>query len=149
MMAAPQLTIMQGDALEKLRDLPSESVQLIITSPPYWGLRDYKVDGQLGLEKTPEEYVHKIVKIFREVRRVLRKDGGMWLNLGDTYAGGAGGYDPKYERPELRDKHSGFIGANGGNYREKREWTNHPILKPKDQCLIPHRVAIALQADGW
>ena len=199
-MTAPQLTIMQGDALEKLRELPDESVHCVVTSPPYWGLRDYSkcscvpqgrlevaqddrgdrhtpggaiafhrtgkaIEGcpicngtginqemltqQLGLEKTPEEYVHKIVKIFREVRRVLRKDGGMWLNLGDTYAGGAGGYDPKYERPELRDKHSGFIGANGGNYREKREWTNHPVLKPKDQCLIPHRVAIALQADGW
>ena len=75
-----------GDALEVLRTLPDESVQCCVTSPPYWGLRDYGIDGQLGLESTPEEYVSKMVEVFREVRRVLRDDGTLWLNLGDSYA---------------------------------------------------------------
>jgi DNA modification methylase len=80
------LTILCGNALEQLRALPDESVQCCVTSPPYFGLRDYGVPGQLGLEKTTEEYVSKTVEIFREVRRVLRSDGTLWLNLGDSYA---------------------------------------------------------------
>jgi DNA modification methylase len=78
------LTIHQGDAVTKLGELPSESVQCCVTSPPYWGLRDYSCDSQLGLEKTPKEYVSKMVEVFREVRRVLRKDGTLWLNIADT-----------------------------------------------------------------
>ena len=78
--------IIQGDSLEILKILPSESIDCIITSPPYWGLRDYGVKGQLGLEKTPEEYVAKMVEVFREVRRVLKKEGTCWLNLGDSYS---------------------------------------------------------------
>jgi len=72
----------QGDSLEVLKTFPDEAVNCVVTSPPYWGLRDYGVDGQLGLEKTPEEYVEKMVTLFREIRRVLRKDGTVWLNLG-------------------------------------------------------------------
>ena len=79
--------ILVGDALAMLRTLPDESVQTCVTSPPYWGLRDYGVDGQLGLEKTPAEYVSRLVAIFAEVRRVLRDDGTLWVNLGDSYAG--------------------------------------------------------------
>ena len=75
----------QGDVIDVLKQLPDESVQCCITSPPYWGLRDYGVEGQIGLEKTPEEYVEKIVTVFREVRRVLRNDGTLWLNLGDSW----------------------------------------------------------------
>src|SRR5690606_39314504 len=78
------LTIYQGDVLDVLRRLPSESVHCCITSPPYWGLRDYGVDGQIGLETTPQEYVERLVEAFREVRRVLRDDETLWLNLGDT-----------------------------------------------------------------
>ena len=78
--------IICGDSLEVLKTLESESVDCIITSPPYWGLRDYGVKGQLGLEKTPEEYVNKLVKIFREAKRALKKEGTLWLNLGDSYA---------------------------------------------------------------
>ena len=78
--------IINGDCLAELRKLPSESVQCCVTSPPYWGLRHYGVAGQLGLESTPQEYVAKLVEIFREVRRVLREDGVLWLNLGDSYA---------------------------------------------------------------
>ena len=76
--------IYQGDCLEVLRTLPDESIHCCVTSPPYWGLRDYGVDGQLGLEPTPDEYVAKMVEVFREVKRVLRKDGTLWLNLGSS-----------------------------------------------------------------
>jgi len=79
------ITILQGDAVEQLRTLPDKSVHCCATSPPYYGLRDYGIAGQIGLEKTPEEYVQKIVEVFREVRRVLRDDGTLWLNLGDSY----------------------------------------------------------------
>ena len=77
--------ILEGDVLHQLRDLPDESVHCVVTSPPYWGLRDYKTDGQIGLEKTPQEYLEKMVTIFREVKRVLRKDGTAWVNMGDCY----------------------------------------------------------------
>ena len=76
-----------GDCLSVMKTFPAESINCCVTSPPYWGLRDYGVAGQLGLEKTPEEYVKKMVDIFREVKRVLKKDGTLWLNLGDSYAG--------------------------------------------------------------
>lgn len=82
--------ILVGDCRAKLAELPSESVQTVVTSPPYWGLRDYGVDGQIGLERTPYEFVAELVSLFREVRRVLRPDGTLWLNLGDCYATGAG-----------------------------------------------------------
>ena len=84
--------MLQGDCLEVLRTLPEESVHTCVTSPPYWGLRDYGVDGQLGLEPTPEEYVANMVEVFREVKRVLRNDGTLWLNLGDSYVGSWGNY---------------------------------------------------------
>ena len=125
-----------GDVLDVLRQLPDESAQTCVTSPPYWGLRDYGVGGQIGLEKTPEEYVAKMVDVFREVRRVLRGDGTVWLNLGDSYngSGGAGG-----------DYNNG--GLKAGQPKYGRKFTNS--LKPKDLCGIPWRVGFALQADGW
>jgi DNA modification methylase len=89
-MMLPNREIRVGDCRALLRELPDESVNCVVTSPPYWGLRDYGVDGQIGLEETPEEYVAKMVEVFREVRRVLRSDGVAWLNLGDSYATGAG-----------------------------------------------------------
>src|SRR6266566_3033875 len=84
----PDLTIYNGDVREVLCELPDESVQMCVTSPPYWGLRDYGTEGQIGLEPTPEAFVATMVEVFREVRRVLRKDGTLWLNLGDSYAQG-------------------------------------------------------------
>lgn len=91
-MSLPEINkIHQGDVLEVLRTWPGNFVQTVVTSPPYFGLRDYGVDGQIGLEKTPEEYVAKMVAIFREVRRVLRIDGTLWINLGDSYASGGNG----------------------------------------------------------
>ena len=80
--------ILEGDCIEKMKELPAESVHCVITSPPYWALRDYGVEGQLGLEKTPEEYVQRMVEVFREVKRVIREDGTLWLNLGSSYASG-------------------------------------------------------------
>ena len=131
--------IINGDALEELAKIPDGIFNMCVTSPPYWGLRDYGKDGQIGLEKSPEEYIEKLVAIFREVRRTLRDDGTLWLNLGDSYAG-SGGMGSWVDRKAKR----GMVKIND-YYR------NNPIkgLKPKDLCMIPARVALALQADGW
>lgn len=124
--------------MEALKGLPDESVHCCVTSPPYWGLRDYGVDGQLGLEPTPEEYVAKMVKVFREVRRVMRKDGTLWLNLGDSYTkeglSGMGG-------PTVGKRNLG-----GMNTIAKKVPQG---LKPKDLVGMPWRLAFALQDDGW
>lgn len=133
--------VVQGGCLDVLRSMPDESVNCCITSPPYWGLRDYGVTGQLGLEKTPEEYVAKLVEIFREVRRVLRNDGTLWLNLGDSYAHSTKGT-------------GGGWAADPNNYAHKalafgaRKFSMGDA-KPKDLMGIPWRVAFALQSDGW
>ncbi len=129
--------IIQANALQI--PLANESVQCVVTSPPYWGLRDYGIDGQLGLEKTPEEYVGKMVDVFREVRRVLRNDGTIWVNLGDSYAndtkwGGATG-----------GKHVSDLHGNSGVGRQKVTTG----LKAKDLVGIPWMVAFALRTDGW
>lgn len=104
-------TILTGDVRERLRDLPDESVHMVCTSPPYWGLRDYGMTGQLGLEPSPDEYVCNLVEVFREVRRVLRKDGTLWLNLGDSYAGsGRGLYaDGKSHGTEGANQRTGIV----------------------------------------
>lgn len=126
-----------GDAVEALATLPDNSVHCIVTSPPYWGLRDYGADGQLGLEETPEEYVGKLVAVFREARRVLRDDGVLWLNLGDSYnSSGPNNHDKSHVIGTTKLK--GQPGTHG--------WSE---LKPKDLIGIPWRVAFALQADGW
>jgi DNA modification methylase len=135
------LDIKTGDALTVLRTLPDESVQCCVTSPPYWGLRDYGSNGQLGLEKTPEEYVSKMVEVFREVRRVLRKDGTLWLNLGDSYASA---WPAPNTRRNIID--NPMTDGKRGPQRPERMGPN---LKEKDLIGIPWRVAFALQADGW
>jgi len=128
--------IKQGDALSVLKTMPEQSVHCCVTSPPYWGLRDYGVEGQIGLERTPEEYVDKLVQVFREVRRVLRDDGTLWLNLGDSYngSGGAGG-----------DYNPGGLKEGQPKYPGRKV----PGLKPKDLIGIPWMVALALRNDGW
>mgnify|MGYP001559225411 CR=1 FL=1 len=131
-------TIIVGDCLKALRRLPASSVHCCVTSPPYWGLRDYGVEGQLGLEATPELYVAKMVEVFREVRRVLRSDGTCWLNLGDSFAGGGcGSRDPERWPKQSRNDHM-------ATHQKK-----HSGLKNKDLIGIPWRTAFALQADGW
>jgi len=124
-----------GDAAVELSKLPDGCVQTCVTSPPYWGLRDYGAAGQIGLEATPEEYVAKLVEVFREVRRVLRDDGTLWLNLGDTYAANRGSQVPDSKHVDV-----------GNSKGMKAESIG---LKPKDLVGIPWRVAFALQADGW
>ena len=135
--------ILQGDCRELLKTLPEKSVHCCVTSPPYWGLRNYGVEGQLGLEKTPEEYVEKMVEVFKEVKRVLRDDGTLWLNLGDSYWG-SGNASGHTENTKNLGKKTSSYGATKGHSCQK-----HDIFKPKDLCGIPWRVAFALQADGW
>jgi DNA modification methylase len=129
-------TILQGDCLAVLKTLPANLVQCCVTSPPYYCLRDYGVAGQIGLEETPQAYIDKVVQVFREVRRVLKDDGVLWLNLGDSYA---------------NDQQWG--GHSSGKHRKEL----HTIMRPrrftglpgKNLLMIPARVAIALQEDGW
>lgn len=130
--------ILIGDCRERLRELPDASVNCCVTSPPYFGLRDYGVDGQMGLEASPDEFVAGMVAVFREVRRVLRDDGTLWLNIGDSYAneGKWGGHTGDKHAKAL---HCSPIGRN------KR----HTGLKPKDLIGIPWMLAFALRADGW
>lgn len=150
-----------GDCLAHLSTMMDSSVHCVVTSPPYYGLRDYGVAGQIGLELTPEEYVARLVEVFREVRRVLRKDGTLWLNLGDSY------YSPRW---------NGGVGANSTinsqthqaafrdaqrarRSRKQSKASSHgqaanrvrglDALKPKDLIGIPWQVALALRADGW
>lgn len=199
-------TIIQGDCLQTLKTFPDECVNCVVTSPPYWGLRDYgtatweggragcdhkgkpfatkaninrncgtgddvknsedreffkevcgkcgakRIDQQLGLEKTPEEYVAKMVEIFREVRRVLRDDGTLWLNLGDSYWGGKGqsGQGSAEYQEQRKD-----VSINkpyqhiGGSKLTRPTDGKHSIIKPKDLVGIPWMVAFALRADGW
>jgi DNA modification methylase len=182
--------ILQGDCIQQMKTLEAKSVDTVITSPPYYGLRDYgtgtwvggdsdcshqrdskssvltmtghknmneqghvvgdaiyktecpkcgaiREDEQLGLEETPEEYITNMVKVFREVRRILKDEGTVWLNIGDTYAGGGRGGDPKHSK--------------GDNSQEATmpSIKKHDIFKPKDLMMIPFRLAIALQEDGW
>ena len=143
--------ILTGDCIEQMRTLPDASVQCCVTSPPYWGLRDYGHAGQIGLEETPEAYVARMVEVFREVRRVLRDDGTLWLNLGDSYAASRGWTTPPAQTV------AGGVGGKGGQkerrgqadgYNPTRDCTRYG-LKHKDLVGIPWRVAFALQADGW
>jgi DNA modification methylase len=136
--------ILIGDVREKLAEIGSASVQTCITSPPYWGLRDYGNDNQIGLEKSPEEYVAQMVKVFREVKRVLRDDGTLWLNLGDSYFphNGSRGNKESFGGDSLRGRENDYQPApklSGGEL----------LLKQKDLVGIPWMLAFALRADGW
>jgi len=133
--------IITGDCIESMRGMADQSVHCCITSPPYFGLRDYGVEGQIGLESSPAEFVAKLVDVFREVRRVLRDDGTLWLNLGDSYARplAKGGSGPGGKNREWYGENYGDAGGAGVPAGPK----------PKDLIGIPWRVAFALQADGW
>jgi len=131
-----------GDIREKSKEIETESVQTIVTSPPYWGLRDYDNSGQIGQEESPEQFVEELVTTFSELKRVLKKDGTFWLNLGDTYFGAKGGH--------WDSSNSITNSETGTNYRMSRAAPpKHPYLKTKDLVGIPWRVAFALQKDGW
>lgn len=131
-----KVELLQGDCVEVLQTLPDQSVNCCVTSPPYFGLRDYGVDGQIGLEQSPKEYVEKLVQLFWEVKRVLKDDGTLWLNLGDSYAGN-------------NSQASNGGRAGFGNPREKIVNRTGEGLKPKDLIGIPWMVAFALRDDGW
>jgi DNA modification methylase len=167
------ISIRVGDCRDVLRTLPEASVHCIVTSPPYFGLRDYGVDGQIGLEQTPDEYVAELVAVFAEARRVLRDDGTLWLNLGDSYAGSWGAQGKKQNgsisdgqvaaHPKTtsgtgslrawRQNTAEASGLQGGKANAKQQNRNGlgsvDGVKAKDLIGIPWRVAFALQADGW
>lgn len=128
-------SILEGDALNILNRLPDTSVQCVVTSPPYWGLRDYAIEGQIGLEETLPQFIHRLVAVFAEVRRVLKDDGTLWLNIGDGYTSGNRGY----RAPDKK---------NPARAMSVRPDTPEG-LKPKDLMGIPWRLAFALQDDGW
>ena len=152
MSPAPTVTIIVGDALAELRKLPDESVDCIVTSPPYWGLRCYGVEGQLGQERTLGEHLAAMVEVFRECRRVLKAGGTCWINYGDCYAStpnGRSAADTKALSDDdrtFRDKPFSTVGPI-----EPPESTTfgRGVLKPKDLCMVPQRLFIALQEDGW
>lgn len=146
----PSVQIFEGDCLVSMASLQGKSVQTCVTSPPYFGLRDYGHDGQIGLEATPSAYVAKMVDVFREVRRVLRDDGTLWLNLGDSYGSSGGdiftGFNARYDG----------TGLDGGKQAQIAESAKSAARKPRDTGVraknllgIPWRVAFALQDDGW
>jgi DNA modification methylase len=132
--------VLTGDCRDVMRAMPAESVDCIVTSPPYWGLRDYGVPGQLGLEPTLGEHIAVMVDVFEAAKRLLKKTGTAWINYGDSYAAqinGRSAHDTKLKGDDdrtFRDKPFGTIGG---------------VLKPKDLCMVPNRLAIALQDAGW
>ncbi len=127
--------ILVGDSRALLKDISDQSFQMCVTSPPYWGLRDYGIEGQIGAEATLEAYCSDLVSVFREVRRTLRRDGTLWLNIGDSYTSGGRTWR------DADDKNA----ARGMDYRAPTPQG----LKPKDLIGVPWRLAFALQADGW
>jgi DNA modification methylase len=129
--------VLTGDVRDRLDDLPADSVHMCMTSPPYFGLRDYGHDDQIGLEDELDEYIAELVDVFREIRRVLRPDGSAWLNLGDSYAGSWGGQSHDTEKNREAEP------------TPSRNPARNAVLGRKNKMLVPHRVAIALQDDGW
>ena len=131
-----------GDCYNKIDEIEEKSIQAIVTSPPYWGLRDYKVDGQLGEELSPDDFVVKLTALFNKSKRVLKDDGTLWVNIGDTYFGAKGGH--------WDGGNSITNDATGSNYRMQRKAPpKHPRLKTKDLCGVPWMFAFAMQKDGW
>jgi DNA modification methylase len=167
------ISILIGDVREKLRDLPTAHFDCVVTSPPYWGLRDYGVPGQIGLEPTLGEHLAVMVSVFREVWRVLKPHGTLWLNYGDCYAAAPNGKSAAAYKVNgsddrtFRDKPFSTVGpiyqadrhgdrGERGNVYRRAAGVSSPgaivaggTLKPKDLCMIPNRLAIALQDDGW
>lgn len=142
---SPSHQILVGDCIDMMQTLPDKSVQCCVTSPPYFGLRDYGVDGQIGLEQTPAEFIARLVEVFHEVRRVLRDDGTAWVNMGDSYAGSWGAHG-RYDMG---------VGVSTISQRQvmasqrKAKATTYAEYKPKDLMGMPWRLAFALQDDGW
>lgn len=133
--SAPVCEVKVGNCLSLLKAIPDQKFQCCVTSPPYWGLRDYGIEGQIGAEPTVDEYIHSLVKVFSEVRRTLRDDGSLWLNIGDSYTSG----NRTWRQTDSKNP------ARAMSYRPQTP----DGLKPKDLIGIPWKLAFALQADGW
>jgi len=134
--------IYQGNVFDKLQEIDTESVQCVVTSPPYWGLRNYQMDDQIGLEDTPEAFIDNMVKVFSEIKRVLKNDGTVWLNLGDSYNSQTGSGFNTNQNEGQNHRITELQKAQGSLVKKIS-------LKPKNLVGIPWRVALALQADGW
>jgi DNA modification methylase len=132
--------ILVGDVRERLRELPADHFDCVVTSPPYWGLRDYGVEGQIGLEPTLGEHLAVMVEVFEEVKRVLKPTGTLWLNYGDCYATSPNGRSAADTKA---------AGGDDRTFRDKPFSTVGGVLKAKDLCMVPNRLAIALQEAGW
>lgn len=137
--------IFHGSAKEILATLNDKSVHCCVTSPPYWNLRDYQVEGQIGLEDTPEDFILRLVEVFREVKRVLRDDGTLWINIGDSYA--ATGKNRTEKQAGARSNIQGSLSSQSQSLKQKTKIISG--LKPKDLVGIPWMLAFALRADGW
>ncbi|GAA3590969.1 DNA-methyltransferase [Streptomyces osmaniensis] len=151
-----QATLLLGDSLEVLRTLPAGSVDCVVTSPPYFGLRDYGTEGQYGLEATPAAYVETMRALFAEARRVLADDGTLWLNLGDSYSSGQGALNTGFNERWHGEGNSGQRKQEKGRPSRRRDGAEVAAarrsvtgLPPKNLLMIPERVAMALQDDGW
>jgi DNA modification methylase len=139
-------TILQGDVISQMRKLPGDIVDCVVTSPPYWSLRDYEIEGQIGMEEHPQQYISKLVDVFKEIKRVLKPSGTVFLNLGDSYytksgsnfKGSTEAYSNQAEKVGIR---------NGNNLREL--FCDGKWLQSKQKLMLPERTAIALQDDGW
>jgi len=138
--------IYTGDCLEWLRQMPDNFIDCCVTSPPYFGLRDYLVAGQIGLEETPELYVAKLVEVFTDVKRVLKKEGTLWLNLGDSYAANG---NTRNGEGEIRNLSTSKFHGGNAHLSQRRTTGKFPNCKPKDLIGIPWMLAFALRADGW
>lgn len=141
---AAEYKIINADALDGLKKIQSGTFDTCITSPPYFGLRDYGITGQIGLEKTPEEYIQRLVDVFREVRRVLKEDGTLWVNIGDSYAGSNKGRCANGQHSAGKKQSTNF-----GSIMGKLQKTTVANCKPKDLIGIPWILALALREDGW
>jgi DNA modification methylase len=148
------INFLQGDVFDKLKELDNNSIDCVVTSPPYWGLRDYGVPGQLGLEPTYQEHIQNIVKLFRTMKPKLKESATVWLNYGDSYAATVNGTKVKDMKKNLQKNRIENKGKTNGVY-DDRGFIDKPFstiqgtLKPKDLVMIPNRIAIALQDDGW
>jgi len=148
---SPAFHLALGDCIEVMQSMPDESVNCIITSPPYWGMRDYQVKGQIGMEDSLDLFIEKMSEVFSECRRILTADGTLWLNLGDAYAGaGAGSSTGLPSRvPDKRPSSNNVGGWRGNSRASESMFKSGSGLKRKDLIGIPWRVALRLHADGW